>query len=134
MGTDKIKTYYALAKKIEESENKLNKILADLKKRKFKIAAYGAPARGNTILNYCKIGPGILDFATEELQSKIGLYTPGMHIPVIHTNEARKNSPDYYLMLSWNYKDSIFSKEKAFINRGGKFIIPVEGVKIISEY
>lgn len=131
MSIDKVKTYYALTKRIEKSKNKLNKILADLKKKKFKIIAYGAPARGNTILNYCKIGPGILDFATEELASKIGLYTPGMHIPVIHINESRKNPPDYYLMLSWNYKDAIFSKEKAFINLGGKFIIPVRGVKII---
>lgn len=130
MSLHRIKTYHALVKKIDKSKNKLNKILTGLKSKGFRIAAYGSPARGNTILNYCKIGPNILDFATEELKSKIGLYTPGMHIPVISINRARKSPPDYYLLLAWDYKDSVLKKEKAFINRGGKFIIPVEGVKI----
>jgi len=130
MGLQKSKTYYALAKKIENSKNKLNKILTSLKKKKLRVAAYGSPARGNTILNYCKIGQDVLDYATEELQSKIGLYTPGMHIPVISIDQARENPPDYYLLLAWDYKDSIFKKEKAFIKRGGKFIMPVGGVKV----
>ncbi len=130
-GFNKVETYYALAKKIEKSKKKLNKILIDLKKKKLRIAAYGAPARGNTILNYFKIGPDILDYATEELPSKIGFYSPGMHIPVICIEAARKNPPDYYLMLSWNYKEAIFKKEKEFIKKGRKFIVPVEGVKII---
>ncbi len=131
MGLENIQTYRELAKRIEKSKNKLNKILIELKKRNLSIAAYGSPARGNTILNYCKIGTEILDFATEELPSKIGLYTPGMHIPVIDIKQARKTPPDYYLLLSWNYKEAILQKEKEFIKNKGKFIIPVQGVKII---
>lgn len=131
MGLDKIKNYYNLAKKIERSKGKLHKIISDLKKKKKRIAAYGAPARGNTVLNYCKIGHNFIDFATEELKTKIGFYTPGTHIPVISIEQARKNPPDFYLMLAWDYKDAILKKEKEYLNRGGKFIIPVEGVKIV---
>ncbi len=131
LGLDTIKNYYALANKIEKSKNKLHKLLSDLKKKKLILAAYGSPARGNTVLNYCNIGPNILDFATEELPSKIGYYTPGMHIPVISIDAARKSPPDYYLLLAWNYTDAIIKKEKAFLENGGKFIIPVEGVKIL---
>jgi hypothetical protein len=130
-GLHKIKSYYSLAKKVEKSKEKLVKLLASLKKKNLKIAAYGSPARGNTVLNYCKLGPDILDFATEELPSKIGFYTPGMHIPVMSIEDARNNPPNYYLMLAWNYKNSILAKEKKYIKQGGKFIIPVEGVKVI---
>jgi len=124
-GFDRLKTYHALAARIEFSKKNLLSVLAGLKKKNFKIAAYGAPARGNTILNFCNIGSDVLDFATEELPSKIGFYTPGTHIPVKHIEEARKNPPNYYLMLTWNYKDQIFEKESEFIKKGGKFIIPI---------
>ena len=125
MGLDKFENHQKLAGKIAASKEKLISTLKNLKDKGFSIAAYGSPARGNTILNYCQIGPDILDFATEELFSKIGLYTPGMHIPVIDIKEARKDPPDYYLMLAWNYKDQIFKKESEFIKSGGKFIIPM---------
>lgn len=124
-GLSKLQSYRTLASRIEASKNKLSAVLADLKRKKLRIAAYGSPARGNTLLNYCKIGPETLDFATEELRSKIGLYTPGMHIKVKHIKEARKNPPNYYLMLAWNYKDQILKKESEFIKKGGKFIIPI---------
>lgn len=124
-GFDKLKTYCKLAERIKTSKENLVAVLTGLKNKNFRVAAYGAPARGNTILNFCNIGPDFLDFATEELKSKIGFYTPGNHIPVKHIEEARKNPPDYYLMLTWNYKDQIFEKEADFIKRGGKFIIPI---------
>lgn len=128
---DKFENYQKLAKKIITSKEKLISTLQDLKGKGFSIAAYGSPARGNTILNYCKLGTEILDYATEELLSKIGLYTPGTHIPVIDIKEARKNLPDYFLLLAWAYKDVIFEKEKEFVKNGGRFIMPVGDIKII---
>jgi hypothetical protein len=124
-GLGEFQSYQVLAARIEASKNALSAVLAELKRKKLKIAAYGAPARGNTLLNYCKIGSETLDFATEELKSKVGLYSPGMHIKVKHIDEARKNPPDYYLMLAWDYKDQILKKESEFVKRGGKFIIPI---------
>ena len=124
-GLDKMSSYYALADRIETSKKQLISVLQNLKKKKMRIAAYGAPARGNTILNYCNIDAKVVDFATEELPLKIGFYTPGMHVPVKHIEDARTNPPDYYLMLAWNYKDQILKKESEFIKQGGKFIIPI---------
>ncbi len=125
MGLNDFSTYLKLANDIAEMKKKVFEILNNLKKQGKKIAAYGAPAKGNTLLNYFGIGPEILDYATEALPSKIGLYTPGTHIPVVNIEEARKNPPDYYLLLAWNYKDAILEKEKDFREGGGKFIVPV---------
>lgn len=131
-GLDKPRAYHTLASRIEASKNKLSAVLANLKRKNVRIAAYGAPARGNTLLNYCNIGPETLDFATEELKPKVGLYTPGKHIKVKHISEARKNPPDYYLMLAWDYEDQILKKESEFVKNGGKFIIPIgDTIKII---
>lgn len=118
-------SYYALAGRVRHSKDRLVARLKELKGRGKRIAAYGAPAKGNTVLNYCHIGPDIIEYALEDLSSKHGLYTPGTHIPVVSRQEAEKNPPDYYLLLAWNYFEPIRAKEKEFKKRGGKFIIPI---------
>lgn len=128
---DSLRSYIKLARKITEVKENVLSLLRKIKADGKKIAAYGAPAKGNTLLNFYGIGSEILEFATEALKSKIGLYTPGMHIPVVDISEARKNPPDYYLMLAWNYKDVILEKEKDFRLKGGKFIIPIGNMEII---
>lgn len=131
MKLDKGDTYLRLADRIAKLRRDVVRVLIRLKGEGKRIAAYGAPAKGNTLLNYFDIGSGVLDYATEGLPSKVGLYTPGAHIPVVHINEARENPPDYYLLLAWNYKDAVLEKEKEFRKRGGKFILPVGKVEII---
>lgn len=131
LGLHKLDTYHELARRIEEQKKKVVDILKEIKRQGKSIAAYGAPAKGNTMLNYCQIGADILDYALDDLALKQNLYTPGMHIPVKDRAYASSNPPDYFLMLAWNYADAIIKKEQAFIDNGGKFIIPVEGVKII---
>ena len=126
-----IGAYKELAKKIEKTKDDLLKLLCELKKKGAKIAGYGAPAKGNTLLNYCGIGTNFIDYLTEELPTKIGQFSPGMHIPVIHIEESRKKPPDYFLMLAWNYKNKILEKEKKYQSEGGKFIIPIGGIKIV---
>lgn len=124
-GLDREQSYFDLSRRIASSKSKLVALLRKLKSEGKRIAAYGAPAKGNTLLNYCKIGPDILDYALEDLPSKQGLYTPGMHIPVMDRKHAEANPPDYYLMLAWNYEKAILEKERGFLNRGGHFIIPI---------
>lgn len=131
MGFNKFSSYQRLGQQIEELKHDVGRTIMACKQEGKKIAAYGAPAKGNTLLNYFGLGADVLSFATEELPSKIGLLTPGMHIPVIHINDARKNPPDYYLLLAWNYKDVILEKEKEFRINGGKFILPIGGERII---
>jgi len=131
MNLDKFETYLKLAERVGTLKEKIVNILQDLKKSGKKIAAYGAPAKGNTLLNYFDVGPDVLDYIVEDLPSKIGTYTPGTRIPIISSEEARKNPPDYYLLLAWNYKDVILEKEKEFRQNGGKFIMPVGDGEII---
>ena len=128
---DTFEAHKELARRASGLKERVITILRDLKNDGKKIAAYGAPAKGNTLLSYFNIGPEILDYATETLPSKIGLYTPGTHIPVINIEEAKKNPPDYYLLLAWNYKDIILQKEEAFRKQGGKFIMPIGDNQIL---
>lgn len=122
---DKINTYFNLAKNINKSQNRLINLLKKLKSQDKKISVYGASARGNVVLNSCGIDFNIIDYAVDDLPSKQGLYTPGTHIPVISSLEARKKYPDYFLLLAWNYLQPILKKEQEFIKQGGKFILPL---------
>lgn len=122
---DTVDAYDELAKRVEERKNELLTILRDLKSEGKTIAGYGAPAKGNTLLNYLRIGPETLDYLTDE-QLKVGKLSPGMHIPVIHIDEARKSPPDYFFLLAWNYADSILEKKEVEVRqKGTKFIIPI---------
>ncbi len=124
-GLNKKASYLKLAKRVENSKMKLLKVLNALKKKNKRIAAYGAPAKGNTLLNYYKIGKEVLEYALEDLPSKQGFYSPGMHIPIVDRAYAESHLPEYYLLLAWNYTKPILEKEKKFRKNGGKFIIPV---------
>lgn len=125
LGFDTLESYAALADKIKNLKNEVNSLLKDLKQQGKTIVGYGAPAKGNTLLNYYGIGTDILEYLTEELPSKIGFYSPGMHIPVVKTAQMREDQPDFVLLLAWNYKDVILKKEQIFRDKGGKFIMPI---------
>lgn len=132
LGMDKVASYDALGARIYERKKELLDLISDLKKQGKRIAGYGAPAKGNTLLNFLKLGTESLDYLTEELPTKIGLLSPGMHIPVRHIDEARNDPPDYFLLLAWNYAEKILEKESALRAKGVKFIIPIgERVQIL---
>lgn len=128
---DTLAPYQEFAQRVEQLRDDLVAMVRDLRAQEKRIAAYGAPAKGNTLLNYCRIGPDILDYAAEKAPLKIGLYTPGMHIPVIDEGEAMRNPPDYFLLLPWNFKEELLRKNEAFRAQGGKFIIPVPTPHIV---
>ncbi len=127
MNLNLVESYRNLARRVEKRKDELVALLADLKRQGKRIAGYGAPAKGNTMLNYAKIGPDILEYLTEELPTKIGLLSPGMHIPVVSVDAARANPPDYFLLLAWNYAEAVLKKEAPLRREGVKFIIPVGG-------
>lgn len=130
-GLNRYETYQALAVNIHNLRETVRTMVYALKAKGARLAAYGAPARGNTLLNYFGLGRDVLEYATDELPSKVGRYTPGSHLPIIHIKEARNNPPDYFLLLAWNYRDAVLEKEAQFRGRGGKFIIPVGSPEII---
>lgn len=125
-GLDKIEVYQALATQIIAQKKKLKALIKKLSKTK-KIAGYAASAKGNTLLNFCKIK---LDYILDHMKAKQGLYTPGMRIPIVSPEYAEQNPPNYYVMLAWNYEKQILEREKEFLKKG-HFIIPVKGVKVI---
>jgi hypothetical protein len=110
--------------KVPQTRTKLLNLLWKLKLEGKRIVGISAPAKGNTLLNYCGIGPEILDYVTEKSLLKIGRYTPGTHIFVVPDEVLIKEQSDYGLVLAWNWKDQICSKlrEKGY---KGKFIIPI---------
>lgn len=127
MGITSTDTYVGFQARVNYIKTKLNQILTELKKEKKIIAGYGASAKSSTLLNYCNIGTNYLEYIVDKTPYKYGLYSPGMHIPVISSEKEakRKKKPDYYLLLVWNYADKIIAREKEFIKNGGKFIIPI---------
>lgn len=131
-GINKIEIYHEFSKNVKELKNQLQTELSKLKKEGKMIFGYGAPAKGNVLLNYCKIGKEILDYIIDTTPLKQGLYTPGMHIPVkANDNDLENASKQIALLLAWNYKEAIIKKEKEFLEKGGKFLIPIP--KIISK-
>ncbi len=119
-------------KKVIQNRIELTLLLSKLKKMKKKIIILSAPAKGMTLLNYCKIDKDIVDFATEKSSIKQGLYTPGANIPVYSDDKILKSKPDYALLLAWNFSKEIIKNNVKFFKKGGKFIVPIPKIKIIS--
>jgi len=124
-------TYLEFDVRVRNIRSQLTSLLKKLKREGHKIIGYGAAAKGNTLLNYCKIGPDILDYIVDNTPFKQGLYTPGMHIPVVPCHRIVKDLPDYTLLLAWNYLDEILKKEQKYRELGGKFIVPIPEPRIV---
>lgn len=130
-GWDTLAPYQEFARRVEQLRVDLVAMLRDLKGQGRRLAAYGAPAKGNTLLNYCQIGTDLLDYAAEKAPLKIGLYTPGMHLPVIDEEEAMKQPPEYFLLLPWNFGDELLRKNEPYRVAGGKFIVPIPNPEVV---
>jgi len=126
-----LKTLKAFANRVKDMRLELRKKLKEIKKQKKTIAAYGAAAKGNILLNYCDISTSLIKFAVDSTPYKQGLYTPGSHIPIYPESEIVKRNPDYVIILAWNFAAEIMKKERKYSAAGGKFIIPVPRVTII---
>lgn len=125
------KTFLTFGKTVGDNKEKLRRFLLDLKAKGKRIVGYGAPAKGNTLLNYYGIGPDILEYLTDTTTLKQGLYSPGMHIPIVSPEKLETDTPDYILLLAWNFKDVILEKEKALRAKGVKFIITVPTIEVV---
>jgi len=123
--------FHSFAKKVESNKTKLLALLRELKAAGKKITGYGAPAKSTTLLNYYGIGPEILDYLTDTTILKQGLYSPGMHIPIVPPDRLLSDTPDYILLLAWNFKEAILKKERVLRDRGVKFIVAVPEVAVL---
>lgn len=102
-----------------------------LKQRGQTVAAYGASAKGSTLLNYCGLGRETLDFVADRSTHKQGRLTPGTHLPIVGPEELAKRQPDHTLLLTWNFADEILRQQQAYRKAGGRFIVPVPEIQMI---
>lgn len=124
-------TYTAFADRVQRIRSSLLGLLSRLRLEERTVAGYGAPAKGNTLLNYYNIGPDTLPFLADRNELKHGLYSPGMHIPVVHPSRILEVQPHYLLILAWNFADEIIEQQSEYRRRGGKFILPIPEPVII---
>lgn len=130
-GLDSIDSYNIFSEDVKDLKIKLNAMLWDLKGRGAKIAAYGAAAKGNTLLNYCGITTELIDFTVDRSPHKQNKFLPGSLIPIFSPEKLLEKKPDYTLMLTWNFKEEIMQQQKEYLAQGGKFIIPVPSPRIV---
>tara|TARA_Y100000590_G_scaffold109339_1_gene124671 strand:- start:2426 stop:3616 length:1191 start_codon:yes stop_codon:yes gene_type:complete len=130
-GLNKYSTYIKFRNNVEKSKLKLIEILSKLKNDNKKIIGYGATAKVNTVLNFCKIKSETLDYFFDTTPGKTGKFMPGSHLYIQKYNKPLTNQADYVFLGAWNFKQEIFKKEKKYIKRGGKFISHVPFPKII---
>jgi hypothetical protein len=129
---DSYETYEVFASRIENMKRDLTILLSELKGSGARIAGYGAPAKGNTLLNHFQIGTELIDFIVDRNPYKQGMYTPGKHIPVVDVKCLLEEQPDYVLLLAWNFTEEILEQQSEYLIRGGKFIVPIPRPQILN--
>ena len=123
--------YEIFCARVERLKVELRGMLADAKSKGARIAAYGAAAKGSTLLNYFEIGRELIDFVVDRSTYKQGRYLPGVHIPIVATEQLVNEMPDYVLLLTWNFAAEILEQQAEYRRRGGRFIVPVPDVRVV---
>jgi SAM-dependent methyltransferase len=130
-GLDRFETYERFAERALNIKKDLHETLAGFARKGQRVAGYGAPAKGNTLLGFLEIGPELLPYIVDRSPLKQGLYTPGTHIPVVAPERLLTDQPDYVLLLAWNFVDEILAQQAEYIKRGGRFMVPVPEVRLV---
>jgi SAM-dependent methyltransferase len=129
-GLTRLETYTEFAEKVKETKRKLLDFLIKAKRQGKSIVGYGAPGKGNTLLNYCGIRTDFLDYTVDRNPYKQGKYLPGSHIPIYSPEKISETKPDYLFILPWNFKDEIMTQMSCIREWGGQFIVPIPEVKV----
>ena len=130
-GVPSLAWYQGFAGKVLEIKQSLRDLLQQLKAQHKTVAAYGASAKGSTLLNFFGLGRETLAFVTDRSTYKQGRLTPGTHIPIVPPEQLLEQRPDYTLLLTWNFADEILGQQQAYRQQGGKFIIPIPQVTVV---
>jgi SAM-dependent methyltransferase len=132
LGINKFSEYYtSFAARVESIKKQMLEILHDLKKQGKTVAAYGASAKGSTMLSYLGAGPDLIQFVVDKNVHKHGKFMPGLHNPIYDVTAIAEKKPDYLVLLVWNLKDEILKQQDAYRKAGGKFIVPIPTPQIV---
>ena len=129
-GYDRLETYAKFSDKVEAIRRSLLDFLVRAKREGKRVAGYGAPGKGNTLLNYCGIGPDLLDYTVDRSPHKQGRYTPGTRIPIGHPDRIAETRPDYLLILPWNLKEEVMEQMAGIREWGGRFVVPIPSLQV----
>jgi C-methyltransferase C-terminal domain/Methyltransferase domain len=130
-GLDRMETYATFAEQVMESKRALLELLIRLRREGRRVAGYGAPGKGNTLLNYCGIRTDFVEFTVDRNPYKHGRFLPGTHIPIHPVERIRESRPDYILILPWNLRDEILVQLAYAREWGAKFIVPIPEAQIL---
>jgi SAM-dependent methyltransferase len=130
-GLTGLAAYAAFEEQVRETKRALLEFLIGARRAGRKVVGYGAPGKGNTLLNYCGIRTDFVEFTVDRNPYKHGRYTPGTHIPILPPSKVREARPDYLLILPWNLKDEIVEQESYIREWGGQFVVPIPRVEVI---
>jgi len=130
-GYTNIDNYLTFKENVKKIKRDILEFLIQAKKDNKTIAGYGAPAKGNTLLNYCGIKTDFIDYTVDRNPHKQGSYLPGSHIPVESPEKIKETKPDYVFILPWNLKEEIMSQMAVIRNWGGKFVIPIPEIEVL---
>ncbi len=130
-GLDRLETYRTFAPKVQKIKHDLLEFLIQAKREGKRIAGYGAPAKGNTLLNYCGIRTDFIDFTVDRNVYKQGRYLPGVGIPIHPVEKIAQERPDYVMVLPWNIKEEIMQQMAGIRAWGGRFVVPIPELEII---
>jgi SAM-dependent methyltransferase len=131
LGYKSVDLYAAYAEQVKATKRKLLAFLIEAKEQGKTVVGYGAPGKGNTLLNYCGIGPDFLDFTVDRNPHKHGRYTPGTHIPILPVAAIDQAKPDYILILPWNLRKEIIAQMCHVGDWGAKFVVPIPEATVI---
>ncbi|HEU0017291.1 MAG TPA: class I SAM-dependent methyltransferase, partial [Methyloceanibacter sp.] len=131
LGYETVATYTSFADQVRRTKRKLLSFLVAAKDQGKRICGYGAPGKGNTLLNYCGVGTDFLDFTVDRNPYKHGRFTPGMHIPIHPVEAIDAARPDYVLILPWNLRAEIVSQMRHVTEWGAKFVVPIPQATVI---
>ncbi len=130
-GLDRLETFERFAEKTEQLKRSLIDRLRQLQAQGKRVAGYGAPAKGNTLLSFLELDASVIEYIADRSPLKQGRVTPGRHIPVVAPDRLLADRPDYVLLLAWNFADEVLAQQAEYRRRGGRFIIPVPDVSIV---
>ena len=129
-GLASLETYRQFADKVVRTKCEVLDFFVSARRAGKRVAAYGAPAKGNTLLNYCGIGPAFIEFTVDRSPHKQGLFLPGTHIPIYSPDAIAESKPDYLFILPWNLRDEIVEQMAGIRAWGGKFVVPIPALEV----
>ncbi|SFF46588.1 Methyltransferase domain-containing protein [Sunxiuqinia elliptica] len=134
LGMDTLAYYDHFNNKVKETKRKILEFLIKAKRENKQVVGYGAPGKGNTLLNYCGVRTDFLDYTVDINPHKQGNFLPGTHIPIHHPDKIKETKPDYVFILPWNLKDEIINYNKYIYEWGGKFVVPIPELMILNNH